>query len=104
MTRARPRFDRPPRGLTVDESAGYLGLGPSEFRHLLRRLEAEGFPKGRKGGQFIPHAKALPGNPFDGHTLKEVIEETEALTGREIERIYVDKGYVGHDTPRPNRV
>jgi IS5 family transposase len=57
-----------------------------------------------KGGQFILHAKALPGNPYDGHTLKEVIEETEALTGREIERAYVDKGYVGHDAPKPNRV
>ena len=57
-----------------------------------------------KGGQFILHAKALPGNPYDGHTLKDVIEETEALTGREIERAYVDKGYVGHDAPKPNRV
>ena len=28
-----------------------------------------------KGGQFILHAKALPGNPYDGHTLREVIEE-----------------------------
>ncbi len=57
-----------------------------------------------KGGQFILHAKALPGNPYDGHTLKEVIEETEALTGREIERVYVDKGYRGHDAPKPLRV
>jgi len=57
-----------------------------------------------KGGQFILHAKALPGNPYDGHTLKQVIAETEALTGREIERAYVDKGYVGHDAPRPHRV
>ena len=57
-----------------------------------------------KGGQFILHAKALPGNPYDGHTLKDVIEETEALTGREIERAYVDKGYRGHDAPRPYRV
>ncbi len=57
-----------------------------------------------KGGQFILHAKALPGNPYDGHTLKDVLEETEALTGREIERAYVDKGYVGHDAPKPNRV
>ena len=57
-----------------------------------------------KGGQFILHAKALPGNPYDGHTLKDVIEETEALTGREIERAYVDKGYVGHDAPKPGRV
>jgi len=57
-----------------------------------------------KGGQFILHAKALPGNPYDGHTLREVLEETEALTGREIERVYVDKGYVGHDAPKPMRV
>ncbi len=60
--------------------------------------------KRAKGGQFILHAKALPGNPYDGHTLKEVLEETQALTGREIERVYVDKGYRGHDAPKPLRV
>src|SRR6476469_6799363 len=38
------------------------------------------------GGQFVLHAKALPGNPYDGHTLGAVIEATERLTGREIER------------------
>jgi len=37
---------------------------------------------------------------FDGHTLGAVIEATERLTGREIERAYVDKGYRGHDTAR----
>ena len=57
-----------------------------------------------KGGQFILHAKALPGNPYDGHTLRNAIEETEALTGREIERVYVDKGYRGHSAPKPLRV
>ena len=57
-----------------------------------------------KGGQFILHAKAFHGNPYDGHTLREVIEETQVLTGREIERVYVDKGYVGHDAPKPGRV
>jgi len=60
--------------------------------------------KRAKGGQFILHAKALPGNPYDGHTLRQVIEETQALTGREIERVYVDKGYRGHDAPMPLRV
>ena len=25
------------------------------------------------GGQFVLHAKALHGNPFDGHTLAQVI-------------------------------
>ncbi len=57
-----------------------------------------------KGGQFVVHAKALPGNPYDGHTLAEVIAETQKLTGREIERAYVDKGYRGHDAPKPLRV
>jgi transposase, IS5 family len=28
------------------------------------------------GGQFALHAKALPGNPYDGHTLADVIEQT----------------------------
>ena len=56
------------------------------------------------GGQFVLHAKALPGNPYDGHTLGAVIEETERLTGREIERIYADKGYRGHDAAKPRRV
>lgn len=38
------------------------------------------------------HAAALPGNPYDGHTLRAVIEDTQRLTDREIERVYVDNG------------
>ena len=57
-----------------------------------------------KGGVFVLHAKALPGNPYDGHTLAKVLEETQALTGREIERAFADKGYRGHDAPKPLRV
>ena len=56
------------------------------------------------GGQFVLHARALPGNPYDGHTLKAVIEDTQKLTGCEIERAYVDKGYRGHGTENPRRV
>jgi IS5 family transposase len=56
------------------------------------------------GGQFVLHAKALPGNPYDGHTLADVIAQTQTLTGRQIERVYVDKGYRGHDVPNPRRV
>jgi IS5 family transposase len=56
------------------------------------------------GGQFVLQAKALPGNPYDGHTLGAAIEDTQRLTGRQIERAYVDKGYRGHDAPKPQRV
>src|SRR5437660_6721666 len=61
-------------------------------------------PASAPGGQFVLHARTLPGNPYDGHTLGAVIEATERLTGREIERAYVDKGYRGHDAPNPRRV
>jgi transposase, IS5 family len=46
----------------------------------------------------------LPGNPYDGHTLGVVIEDTERLTGCEIERAYVDKGYWGHRAANPRHV
>jgi IS5 family transposase len=56
------------------------------------------------GGQFVLHVKSLPGNPYDGHTLASVLEQTQALTGREIERAFADKGYRGHHAPNPRRV
>ena len=52
-----------------------------------------------KGGQFIVHAKAMPGNPYDGHTLATVIPEMETLIGNTIERILADAGYRGHNAP-----
>ena len=30
------------------------------------------------GGQFVPRAKALSGNPYDGHTLAPIIAETQS--------------------------
>jgi IS5 family transposase len=48
--------------------------------------------------------KALPGNPYDGHTLGSVIDAIEKLAGCAIERAYVDKGYRGHDAANPRRV
>jgi IS5 family transposase len=52
-----------------------------------------------KGGQFVTHVKALPGSPYDGHTLATVIPEMEALIGNTIERAILDRGYRGHNAP-----
>ena len=52
-----------------------------------------------KGGQFAIHAKALPGRPYDGHTLETVIPEIEDLTGATLKRILADAGYRGHNAP-----
>ena len=56
------------------------------------------------GGQFVLHAKAFHGRPYDGHTLATILTETQALTGVEIKRAYVDTGYVGHNASKPLRV
>jgi IS5 family transposase len=51
------------------------------------------------GGQFIAHAKALPGNPYDGHTLATVIPQIETQIGASLARIVADRGYRGHNAP-----
>ena len=51
------------------------------------------------GGLFIAHAKALPGNPYDGHTLATVIPEIETQIGANLARIVADRGYRGHNAP-----
>jgi IS5 family transposase len=56
-----------------------------------------------KGGQFAIHAKALPGRPYDGHTLATVIPEIEALTGATLKRILTDAGYKGHNAPQSHK-
>jgi len=52
-----------------------------------------------KGGQFAIHAQALPGRPYDGHTLETVIPEIEKITGATLKRILADAGYRGHNAP-----
>lgn len=61
--------------------------------------------KRSKGGQFALHAKALPGNPYDGHTLARIIPDMEKTTpgssprANSIGRIIADAGYRGHNAP-----
>ena len=52
-----------------------------------------------KGGLFALHAKALPGNPYDGHTLAEILPDMEKTIGNNIDRLLADAGYRGHNAP-----
>lgn len=52
------------------------------------------------GGQFVAHVKALPGNPYDGHTLETVIPDIEKQIGVTVSRFVADKGYRGHNAPQ----
>ena len=49
-------------------------------------------------------AKAFTGNPYDGHTLAATVDQVIAVSGVAPERIYVDKGYRGHDYAGAGRV
>lgn len=52
-----------------------------------------------RGGQFVAHIKALPGNPYDGHTLATIIPDLEKQIGVSLDRIIADAGYRGHNAP-----
>jgi len=45
---------------------------------------------------FIVGAFAIAGNPYDGHILKEALNQVENLTGKRPNHTFVDNGYKGH--------
>ena len=51
------------------------------------------------GGQFVAHVAALPGNPYDGHTLKAVVPAISEQIGVSLRRVIADAGYRGHNAP-----
>jgi IS5 family transposase len=57
-----------------------------------------------KGGHFVLHASAMHGRPYDGHTLARAINQVTALSGKEPGKIYVDRGYTGHNYENKLRV
>lgn len=45
---------------------------------------------------FVVGMRALPGNPYDGHTLAEALQQVEILTEQKPTLAVVDRGYRGH--------
>jgi IS5 family transposase len=48
-------------------------------------------------GGWVLAAKAVHGNPFDGHTLAMTMDQLKRMVGKSPEHVYVDMGYRGHD-------
>ena len=44
---------------------------------------------------FIVGMRSMPGNPYDGHTLAETVEQVSILTDRMPHTVIVDRGYKG---------
>lgn len=56
-------------------------------------------------GNLIVGARSFPGNPYDGHTLHEQIEQSAILMqslGVKPEKVYTDLGYRGVDRDNPD--
>jgi IS5 family transposase len=72
------------------------GQGPQALR--IRRQGLRRYPLQRsRGGQFVAHVKALPGNP---HTLATIIPAIESSIGVSLGKIVTDAGYRGHNAPK----
>jgi IS5 family transposase len=46
---------------------------------------------------FIVGMNSLQGNPYEGHTLKDSLEQVHRLTGVKVDQTFADQGYKGHD-------
>lgn len=55
-----------------------------------------------RGGWFVG-AMALPGNPYDGHTLTTALDQVERIT-KSPQDVFVDMGYRGHGYEGPVNV
>ena len=45
---------------------------------------------------FVLAAKSMPGNPYDGHTLQECIDQATRVARVAPQEAYADRGYKGH--------
>lgn len=56
------------------------------------------------GEGFVLASKPLEGNPYDGHTLNSTLDQVSAITGVEPQRVYVARGFRGHNYDNKKRV
>ncbi|QDJ12188.1 Transposase (plasmid) [Roseomonas mucosa] len=47
-------------------------------------------------GGFVVGMRSMPGNPYDGHTLPDALQQVETLTDQRPSLAVVDRGYRGH--------
>ena len=49
---------------------------------------------------FVVGMRSFPGNPYDGHTLRQALEQVTILTDQRPDLAVVDRGYRGHGENR----
>jgi len=53
-----------------------------------------------RGRRFVAHVAALPGNPYDGHTLAKVIPAITEQIDVSLQGAFMDANYRGHNAPK----
>lgn len=72
---------------------GCIGKGKVHRPHEFGVTVSVATPLRRcRGGQFVAHVAALPGNPDDGHTLAGIISAITAQIGVSLTRVFADAG------------
>jgi IS5 family transposase len=56
-----------------------------------------------KGGWHVG-AMSCPGNPYDGHTLDQVLRQVRSVAGRDPSDVFVDQSYRGHNYQGSSRI
>ncbi len=51
-------------------------------------------------GGFVVGMRSMPGDPYDGHTFADALQQVETLTGSCPSLAVVDRGYHGHRVQR----
>lgn len=110
----RNRNLRPVRGKPADADLRVFSLHAPEVECIGKGKAHKPYEFGMKvsvattlkrsrGGQFVTHIQALPGKPYDGHTLASVVPALERQIGATLTRIVADAGYKGHNAPPTHR-
>jgi IS5 family transposase len=55
-------------------------------------------------GNFIIAIKSFHGNPYDGHTLNQTIENLRKIVDEPLQKVFVDLGYRGNDFSEKSKV
>lgn len=55
-------------------------------------------------GNFILGVKSFHGNPYDGHTLAQTVNEIEKMTSQEPKKIFADLGYRGSNYNKKGKI
>lgn len=97
------RIHTQPRKRSVGEPPKLYSVHAPEVECIAKGKAHKQYEFGVKVGivttsreSFVLAAKSLPGNPYDGHTLQQCIDQATRVTGIAPQEAYADRGYKGH--------